>query len=708
MAVRKFMLNIGQSNSTPIAAANDWWLLHLNLYAKVSPAISPLLNSPNAPKGSYSDTYAFPSNVFPSYNTVSINGKGVNAIRYLSFYWPQATGYWDYPNRMRLTTISSSSSWKTQQFWTASLVGEQIVRTRTGTTHTISGHTNVGAANQVLSVATAFSPALELGEIFTFVHTATTSGSDIQFTHKLQYGQDWSGTGSIQASLEGCWVRCITATHAQNVTLRRQIASISGASNNTINLVTAFPQHVTAGDTFVIEPPTGVDWHKWSYFLPWVPIEGSVVSGKENPYPPGFNYPNHYDVPAPYNPYTGNTTIFAVQEGAAYHPGLASRLHEFFGETMYVVSLAIGGTSIGHTELSTITDPVGLGYQNAQGWFDSAQHTYWAPGEANGIFARLMDTLDAAVAAAALNGDTLECVGIFFPQGEGDSIGPQASSQYRLNLQRLKTAVRSAIVSRGMYTGAAETIPWVQPNIHYHPSWTYFTAINAAIEAEADADRYMRTCDVSQYVMGPDGVHYSGVGMTQLEAGLFDAWLQARQGIVQDASPLVVEDGVGTSAGTETTYCSADFAGVYFQNQGGVTVWNNATETQRNTALMQATIWIDSHYGLKFVGLKAASTQPLEWPRAFAYDREGYAIEGIPLALKRATAEVARRWLEDSTQLDPDTSAGANILQDQLTVGPSTISKSYAGTKDTAKRFPVVDRLFQVAGLIESGGWARR
>lgn len=708
MAVRKFMLNIGQSNATPTADALSWWLLHLNLYAKVDPVVvSPLLNAPDAPKGSYADTYTFPSGVFPNHSTVTINGKGVSAIRYLSFWSPQATGYSDYPNKLRLTVISSSSSFQTEQVWVSTMVGQTMVRTRTGTTHTVTGHTNVGGASQVLSFGSAFSPALELGEVFTFEHVAITNGTTTQFTHQLQYGQVWPGSATLKGSLEGCWVRWVSGNHQQNLNQRRQISSISGASNNVITLMTAFPQNITAGDKLVIEPPTGVEWHKWGYFLPWVPIEGEVVSGKENPYPPGLNFPNHYDTPLAYNPYTGNSIAFAVQEGAAYHPGLASRLHEFFGETIYVISLSYGGTSIGHTELSTITD-LGLGYQQARGWMDSAQQTYWAPGESNGIFARLMDTFDAAVATAALNGDTLECVGIFFPQGEGDSIGPQASEQYRYNLQRLKTAVRQAIKDRGMYSGAAETIPWVQPNIHYHPTWTYFDRINSAIEAEADADRYMRTCDVTDLLMMPDGVHYNGIGMTQLEAKLFAAWIQARQGIVQDASPLIVEDGIGASNGAETSYASQDFCGVYFQNQGGVTVWNNATEQQRSEALMQATIWIDQNYGTRFVGLRSSSTQPLEWPRAFAYDREGYEITGIPLALKRATAEMARRWLEDKTQFQPDVAAGSNVTQDTVTVGPITISKTYGGGKDSEKRFKVIDRLFQVAGLIDSGGWARR
>jgi hypothetical protein len=698
VAVRKFILNIGQSNAGPTPDAATWWSLHPNLDMR---STDPVIQSPNFAKGSYSDTFSFPNGVFPSYGTVSVKGVAINSLRYLTFYDPMPTGYADYPNTLSVTAVASTNGLTTAQYWVSSMVGKTITRNRTGVVYTIATHTTPGG---VMTVSANFDPPLEVGETFTYRIPSTTGGaSHTTFTHTLLFGQEWAGVGTgFVSHLEGCRVKCTAlgpSGHAQNLNEIRQIQSISGAYNNTITLVTGFPQHIETGDEFEILPPTGISsFDRWAYFLPWCPFEGKVNSGKRNPYPPGFNYPGHHDTMPVFNPYTGTTRLWlGTYERAAYHVGLGVRMQEHLGEQVYVVTLAPGGTSIGHRELRDNT--------YSFGWFDSSQHSYWSPGEGNNCFARLMDTLDAATAAAALDGDTLQCVGVFFVQGEADANDLLWSQNYRTNLQRLKTAVRDALVARSMWTGSAASIPWVQPKIK--ASWLYATNVNTAIEAEADADRYMRTLEVEDFLM-VDAAHYSGIGATQLEVGAFQAWVQASAGIVQDASPLVLEDGVGTSAGTETTYCSADFAGVYFQNQGGVTVWNNATETQRNTALMQATIWIDSHYGLKFVGLKAASTQPLEWPRAFAYDREGYAIEGIPLALKRATAEVAKRWLEDSTQLDPDTSAGANILQDQLTVGPITISKSYAGTKDTAKRFPVVDRLFQVAGLIESGGWARR
>jgi len=699
VAVRKFFLNIGQSNAGPSADAASWWALHPNLDIRSS---DPNIFATNFPRGSYSDTYTFPAGVFPQHGTVNLKGTAIQSLRYLTFYDPMPTGYADYPGTMRVATVVGLNAMTSVQYWTASMVGQTITRRRTGVVYTISAHTSPGAS---LTVSTNFDPPLQAGEIFTHTLLATAGGSDTVFTHSLLYGQDFAGLGTIEASLDGMRVKCVAlgvGGHAQNLNEIRQIQSISGAFNNTITLATPFQQHVTAGDRFEILPPAGVNsFDRWAYFLPWSPFEGSCNSNKRNPYPNGFDYPAHHDAMPVYNPFTGATRLWAGAsfERAAYHIGLGVRFQEYLGEPIYCVTLSVGGSSIGHREL--------LDFNYSFGWFDSGAQNYWSPGESNNCFARLLDTLDAAVAAAALEGDTLQCIGVFWVQGEADASDILWSQNYRGNLQRLKTAVRDAIVARNLWTGSAASIPWINPKVR--SSWTYSANVNAAIEAEADADRYMRTFSTDGYLMIPgDTAHYSGIGITQLEGDAFAAWLQARQGIVQDASPMVVEDGVGTSSGTEVSYCDADFVGVYLQNQGGNAAWNAATETQREMALQQATFWIDQTYGDRFVGYKYSNSQPLEFPRTLAYDRYGNDITGIPLALKRATAELARRYLEDATQFLADTAAGSNVVADSITVGPISINKTYGGGKDTAKKFVIVDRLFKVAGLIDNSIWADR
>jgi hypothetical protein len=433
---------------------------------------------------------------------------------------------------------------------------------------------------------------------------------------------------------------------------------------------------------------------------------------RNNPYPPGFNYPTHYDTPILYQPFTGPSIAYGVAAAytsarCAYHIGLANRMQETLGEDLYVVSLIVDGTTIQHYDITTNDD-------FAVGWYDPQQHTSWAPAEANNIYGRLVDTLQAASWAAQRQGDTLECEGVFFIQGEGDASFLDAATRYADNLRTLKTKVREAIVAAGLYSGTAATIPWIHPQISgtsmvSPPPWPYLATVNAAIVAEAEADRYMRTFAMTDATkISGDEAHYDVVGLYLLEDRAFTAW----QEIADSVGPagyedeMVVEDGTGLS--TANSYCTHAFADTYFANQGGVAVWTSATSIARDTALRQATAWIDLAYGTRFAGYKLTSTQLLEFPRGLAYDRDGEAITGVPLTLKRAVCEAAKRMISDSTQFFPDEDAGSNVNSSSVTVGPITVSDSFAGTQSTARKFPIIDRLLGLGSLVDYSRWAGR
>lgn len=516
MAVRKFFLTIGQSNAGPTADAATWWAKHPNLDLRFT---GDALRANNFSRGAYADTYTFPANVFTNYSTVNLAGVAVSGLRYLTFYNPYVTGMSDYPGTGRVTAVVSTTEFRCQQWLEETLAGTTITRVRTGTTHTVSGVTNLGAANQVWTVTPAFSPALEVGETFTYSFVAGATGnSTTVLRSRMLLGQEFEGAGQVKGELEGCR---LVSTSGLNSGQTRVITTVVAVSSKTrdITVATAFPNPIASNDTFQVLPPAGVDWHKWSYFLPWSPFEGKTSTStpvRYNPYPPGFNYPQHHDVMPVYNPFTGTTRLWPTIEKSAYHVGLGIRLREHYGETMYAVSLAVGGTSLGHRELKD--------NDNAIGWFDSAKQTYWAPGETNNCFARLLDTLDAAKDAAALQSDTLECVGVFFAQGEGDSVDQSFANNYRTALQRLKTAVRQALVDRGLWTKQASQIPWVQPKIKDISQWVYADTINRAIATEAAADPYMRTFEVQDFPLITNDVHYTGEGATMMEQAAFNAW----------------------------------------------------------------------------------------------------------------------------------------------------------------------------------------
>jgi hypothetical protein len=434
------------------------------------------------------------------------------------------------------------------------------------------------------------------------------------------------------------------------------------------------------------------------------------VMPKANPFPPGFNYPNHIATPQFYQPFVGESYLygpsspFATSARAAYHTGLANRLQEQQGEIIYVVNLAVDGVTLAQQDLYV---PALVPVQ-AIGWFDPAQQTSWSAGDRNNLFQRLVDTLDAAKLAAQRDGDTLECMGVFFVQGEGDASFVDSAERYYRNLTTFKRQVRAAIKSANLYSGTESTIPWVQPLVTSTP-WTFSATVNQAIQLCVSEDRYMRTVAMNDAtkIVG-DSAHYDAAGITLLEYRAFTLWRNISESldVAGVDSALVVEDGTGLS--TANSYATTAFCDTYFANQGGLAAWTSANVQVRTRALVQATMWIDANYGTRFAGYRGSNTQALEFPRSLAYDAQGYAIEGIPLALKRATAEMARRWLEDASQLNPDVAAGSNVTQDSVSVGPISISKTYAGGKDGEKRYKIVDRLFQVAGLIDSGGWAKR
>lgn len=802
MAVRKFILTIGQSNGGTKADYAAWGALHSQIFVDVENPISSY-----EAQGAYNDTYTIPG-TWPEFPTCSLKGAAVDSIRYLTFYNPCATGiaYLTYPGTARVTAIDASVTTSSQTALTTSLkwqfdpTGRTITRERTGTTHTVGfwgGGVSAGLADQIL-VAPAFDPPPVIGEEITYPHVVgINSGAGNYICLEPRYGDDFGTDGSWNGSLAGLRIRCTSSTHQNNVGLVRYVSSITldaGIANDVagapptvkITFSEALPQHPNAGDTFVIEPPpvgaVDIPFEKWAYFLPWSPIEGRTVTAnlaitaaasagvglteltaahgdvitvgsfvnitgqaayqgtwpviaktattftigasyvalsgssfvrrlqKANPYPPGFNYPNHIATPQFYQPFVGETYLygagspFALSARAAYHTGLANRLQEQVGDIIYVVNLAVDGTYLAQQDWYLDASPAVVSI----GWFDPNQHTSWSAGDRNNLYQRLIDTLDAAKLAAQREGNTLECLGVFFVQGEGDGTFLDQSERYYRNLTTFKAQVRGAIKDAGLYAGTESTIPWVQPLITTTP-WTYSATINSAIQLCAAEDRYMRTVqmDDATKIVG-DTAHYDAAGITLLEYRAFQLWRNITEQLDVGAyeSALVVETGTGSA--TANSYCTELFATTYFQNQGGNTAWDAADKIQRERALMRATFWIDQTYGDRFVGLRSVNTQALEWPRSFAYDRQGEDISGVPLALQRATAEIARRYLEDSAQFFADTAAASNVLEDSVSVGPISISKTYAGTKDTAKKFVVVDRLFQVAGLIESGGWARR
>ena len=216
MAVRKFILTIGQSNGGTKASYADWGLLHPNMYVNFASSVS----SDDA-EGAYSDTYTLPG-TWPEFPTCSLKGAAVDSIRYLTFYNPCATGiaYLTYPGTARVTafdpavTTSSQTALTTSLKWQYDPTGRTIVRERTGVTHTIGfwgGSAAAALADQIL-VTPAFDPPPVIGEEFTYsIRTGIASSSGNYICIEPRFGDDFGTDGSWNGSLAGMRVRCVAS-----------------------------------------------------------------------------------------------------------------------------------------------------------------------------------------------------------------------------------------------------------------------------------------------------------------------------------------------------------------------------------------------------------------------------------------------------------------------------------------------------------------
>ena len=224
-----------------------------------------------------------------------------------------------------------------------------------------------------------------------------------------------------------------------------------------------------------------------------------------------------------------------------------------------------------------------------------------------------------------------------------------------------------------------------------------------------------------------DNIHYGGEANYELGYRLADSLLSlsatgaagttgtdtgddtGEDGPPPEGATLVVEDGSGLASAN--SYISLADANSYFEARRNPATWTEADDAAREQALRVGTDYLDAKYGDQWVGLRNTKTQALDWPRALAYDLDGYPIETdeVPKRLKHATAEMALRYLTAPDELLPDVAQDdQSIASESNTVGPISQSISYQGGKAYSKRFTTVERLLKTGGLIESDSWANR
>lgn len=155
---------------------------------------------------------------------------------------------------------------------------------------------------------------------------------------------------------------------------------------------------------------------------------------------------------------------------------------------------------------------------------------------------------------------------------------------------------------------------------------------------------------------------------------------------------LVVEDGTAVSGAD--SYITLAAADTYFTNRRNDT-WDFASDAEKEVALRKAMDFMEQRWGNLYKGQrKYPETQLWSFPRSYLYDREGYAIEGIPTKLQYAQAEYAVIALENDLWLTPETNeTGQQVSRERNKIGPLETDTEYAsgGAVHVVKKWPTAD-----------------
>lgn len=152
---------------------------------------------------------------------------------------------------------------------------------------------------------------------------------------------------------------------------------------------------------------------------------------------------------------------------------------------------------------------------------------------------------------------------------------------------------------------------------------------------------------------------------------------------------LIVETGEGLA--TSDAYDSLVNVNKYFTDRPThplYLIWEKAGNSDRESAIRLATEYLD--YKFSWKGVKATSTQMLEWPRELVYDSRGQELIGvIPTNIKKALAELAVRSL--SSSLLEDKSRTSFTKREKIDV----IEVEYLASAPSQPVFSVVNSLLK-------------
>lgn len=127
-----------------------------------------------------------------------------------------------------------------------------------------------------------------------------------------------------------------------------------------------------------------------------------------------------------------------------------------------------------------------------------------------------------------------------------------------------------------------------------------------------------------------------------------------------------------------------------------------------SAAIITASDYVDQRYAYK--GRKQGGRdQRQQWPRTSCFDRDRFAIMGIPQEVKDATCEYTARALVGTLNPDPVVDpSGQKVAKSKQTVGPIDVETEYfegsQGSQPPLSDYPAADYYLKRGGFIDGGG----
>jgi hypothetical protein len=150
---------------------------------------------------------------------------------------------------------------------------------------------------------------------------------------------------------------------------------------------------------------------------------------------------------------------------------------------------------------------------------------------------------------------------------------------------------------------------------------------------------------------------------------------------------LIAEDGSGLQV--SNSYVDIPYVSAYLLGEQ-LEAWEGMSEPEQESAIIMATRAVDALYD--WLGTRKTLEQGLSWPRSGVV-YEGFEIEGVPEAVRKATAEAV--WLSlDGAEFFSD-EADMKIASERVDVIQVSYQAKQPGDKKEPTKFEALNRILR-------------